>query len=60
VQIPVIASGGAGDPDDFTEVFTRGCADAALAASVFHFSEHSVRDVKRHLRAAGVPVRLDW
>jgi cyclase len=60
VQIPVIASGGAGGPDDFAEVFTRGCADAALAASVFHFSEHSVRDVKRHLHAAGVPVRLDW
>jgi len=60
VQIPVIASGGAGTPEHFVEVFERGRADAALAASVFHFSEHGVRDVKQFLHAAGVPVRLDW
>jgi cyclase len=60
VQIPVIASGGAGAIADFADVFTRGCADAALAASVFHFAEHSVRGIKQHLHAAGVPVRLDW
>jgi cyclase len=60
VQIPVIASGGAGAIADFVDVFTRGHADAALAASIFHFSEHGVRDVKAHLHAAGVPVRLDW
>ena len=58
VTIPVIASGGAGTFEHFVEVFTRGQADAALAASVFHFSEHAVSELKRHLRAHGVPVRL--
>ena len=57
VSIPVIASGGAGTFDDFVEVFTRGRADAALAASVFHCSEHSVAELKRHLAASGIPVR---
>jgi len=58
VPIPVIASGGAGGFDHFVEVFTRGRADAALAASIFHFQEHAVHDLKAHLRAHGVPVRL--
>jgi cyclase len=58
VTIPVIASGGAGTFDHFVDVFTRGQADAALAASVFHFSEHAVSELKRHIRAHGVPVRL--
>lgn len=58
VAIPVIASGGAGAFDHFVEVFTRGRADAALAASIFHFREHAVHDLKAHLRAHGVPVRL--
>jgi cyclase len=57
VSIPVIASGGAGTFDHFAEVFTRGRADAALAASVFHYSEHAVADLKRYLLAGGVPVR---
>ena len=57
VSIPVIASGGAGTFDHFTEVFTEGRADAALAASVFHYSEHAVADLKRHLLDQGVPVR---
>jgi cyclase len=57
VQIPVIASGGAGTYDDFVDVFTRGCADAALAASIFHFAEHSVSGLKDHLAAHGIPVR---
>jgi cyclase len=57
VSIPVIASGGAGTFDHFTEVFTEGRADAALAASVFHYSEHAVADLKRHLLARGIPVR---
>jgi cyclase len=57
VPIPVIASGGAGTPEHFADVFTRGEADAALAASVFHFSEHAVADLKRFLATAGVPVR---
>jgi cyclase len=58
VPIPVIASGGAGSLEHFSEVFTEGCADAALAASIFHFSEHAVRDLKVMLRSRGIPVRL--
>lgn len=58
VGIPVIASGGAGTFAHFADVFTDGCADAALAASVFHFSEHAVSELKAHLDAQGIPVRL--
>ena len=58
VNIPVIASGGAGTFDHFTDVFTAGHADAALAASIFHYAESSVTDLKRHLRQNGIPVRL--
>ena len=58
VDIPVIASGGAGAVDHFTDVFTRGHADAALAASIFHYAESSVSELKRHLRAQGIAVRL--
>ncbi len=58
VSIPVIASGGAGTFAHFHEVFTDGCADAALAASVFHFSEHAVSELKAHLHEQGIPVRL--
>jgi imidazole glycerol-phosphate synthase subunit HisF len=58
VPIPVIASGGAGSLEHFSEVFIDGCADAALAASIFHFSEHAVRDLKEMLRDRGIPVRL--
>jgi cyclase len=58
VSIPVIASGGAGGLDHFVEVFTAGRADAALAASIFHFAETNVRSLKQHLRRHGVPVRL--
>lgn len=55
--IPVIASGGAGSPQDFVEVLTEGNADAALAASVFHYGKYSVADLKHALRSANVPVR---
>ena len=57
VSIPVIASGGAGGFDHFVEVFTVGCADAALAASIFHYAEHAVRDLKAHLQSHDIPVR---
>lgn len=57
VPIPVIASGGAGAPGHFIDVFTSGHADAALAASVFHFSEHAVSELKHALASAGIPVR---
>jgi cyclase len=60
VDIPVIASGGAGGREHFLDVFTRGRADAALAASIFHFSEESVGDLKQFLASHGVPVRLTW
>ena len=58
VQIPVIASGGAGTFEHFTDVFTRGHADAALAASIFHYAESSVSDLKRYLHQHGIPMRL--
>lgn len=57
VHIPVIASGGAGSPEHFADVFTRGAADAALAASIFHYGEFGLRDLKAFLSAHGVPVR---
>jgi cyclase len=58
VSIPVIASGGAGTFDHFFEVFTDGKADAALAASVFHYSEHAVSELKQFLQGRGIPTRL--
>ena len=58
VDIPVIASGGAGRLEHLAEVLRDGHASAVLAASIFHFGEHTVREAKEHLRAAGLPVRL--
>jgi cyclase len=58
VNIPVIASGGAGTFDHFAEVFDTGHADAALAASIFHYAESSVSDLKRFLSGRGIPMRL--
>jgi len=58
VNIPVIASGGAGKPKHFKDVLTRGKADAALAASVFHYGEYSVGKVKKYLKREGVNVRI--
>lgn len=57
VSIPVIASGGAGNAQHFVEVFTRGKADAALAASIFHFGTHDLAELKQTLLAAGIPMR---
>ncbi|MBX5435963.1 MAG: imidazole glycerol phosphate synthase subunit HisF [Alicyclobacillaceae bacterium] len=57
VRVPVIASGGAGKKEHFAKVLTEGKADAALAASVFHFAETSIGQVKSYLRQRGVPVR---
>ena len=56
--IPVIASGGAGTMAHFSEVFTTGKADAALAASIFHFREIGIQDLKRYLRGEGIAMRL--
>ena len=58
VNIPVVASGGAGKLEHFYEVFAKGGADAAIAASIFHYQEFSVRQVKEYLKEKGVLVRL--
>lgn len=58
VSIPVIASGGAGTLKDFKDAFTEGKADAALAASLFHYKELEIREVKEYLRTEGISVRL--
>ncbi|MBS7361103.1 MAG: imidazole glycerol phosphate synthase subunit HisF [Oscillospiraceae bacterium] len=58
VGIPVIASGGAGALEHFYDAFTEGCADAVLAASLFHFNEISIPELKAYLSGRGVPVRL--
>lgn len=57
LNIPIIASGGAGKMEHFTEVFTKGKADAALAASIFHFKEIAIPDLKSYLRNEGITVR---
>ena len=57
VNVPVIASGGAGRMQDFADVLTEGKADAALAASLFHFGEIEMKDLKEYLAARGIPVR---
>jgi cyclase len=56
-HIPIIASGGAGKPEDFERVLTDGCADAALAASIFHYGTYTVKDLKDYLQLHDVPVR---
>ena len=58
VSIPVIASGGAGTMAHFYEAFTEGKAEAALAASLFHFKEMEIRDLKKYLREKGISVRI--
>ena len=58
VPIPVIASGGAGSPEHFYDALTEGGAEAALAASLFHYKELTIREVKEYLRGHGVSVRL--
>lgn len=59
VSIPVIASGGAGTMEHFYEAFTEGKAEAALAASLFHFMEMEIKDLKKYLREKGISVRLE-
>lgn len=58
VSIPVIASGGAGKKEDFLELFKAGCADAGLAASIFHFKEVNIKDLKRYLNDNDIEMRL--
>jgi imidazole glycerol-phosphate synthase subunit HisF len=58
LKIPVIASGGAGKPEHFYDALTDGKADAVLAASLFHFRELDIIDVKKYLKSKGIPIRL--
>jgi cyclase len=58
LSIPVIASGGAGNIDHFAEAVTKGHADAVLAASLFHYGELEINEVKLGMRERGIPVRL--
>ena len=59
VRIPVVASGGAGSPEHLFQVLTEGKADAALAASIFHYNEYGIAATKAYLAERGVPVRID-
>ncbi len=58
LKIPIIASGGAGNMDHFVDVFTTGKADAGLAASIFHYKEIAIPDLKQYLASKNIPVRL--
>jgi imidazole glycerol-phosphate synthase subunit HisF len=58
VDIPVIASGGAGELAHLSEAITAARADAVLVASIFHYGQYKIRDAKEHLRASGIPVRI--
>ncbi len=58
VNVPVIASGGAGTMEHFYDVFTKGSADAGLAASIFHYNEIEIKDLKEYLKQKGIEVRL--
>lgn len=58
VSVPVVASGGAGVPEHLQEVFTEGAADAALVASMVHYGDYSISDIKDYLAAQGTPVRV--
>jgi len=60
VGIPVIASGGGGRPEHLYDVLTEGRADAALVASVLHYGEYTIRELKEHLHRRGVSVRMRW
>ncbi|MDP2799527.1 MAG: HisA/HisF-related TIM barrel protein, partial [Deltaproteobacteria bacterium] len=60
VNIPVIASGGAGKPEHLYDVLTKGKADAALIASMVHYGYYRIKDIKSYLSEKGVRVRLNW
>ena len=60
VPVPVVASGGAGNPGHLRDVFVESRADAAIVASITHYGEFSIENIKRHLKAQNVPVRNTW
>ena len=59
VNVPIIASGGAGSINDFVELFSETKATGGLAASIFHFGEVSIQDLKQELHNGGIPIRLN-
>jgi len=60
VRIPVVASGGAGTPEHLVQVFSEGCADAAIIAGMIHTGEYTIRQIKDNLSATGIPIRKQW
>jgi len=60
VGVPVVASGGAGSPEHLAEVFQKGGADAAIIASIIHTGQYTIRQIKDHLIASGIPIRKKW
>ena len=58
VSIPVVASGGCGNPEDMIDVFKKTDVEAALSASIFHYETHSVDRVKKLIKESGIPVRI--
>ena len=60
VRIPVIASGGAGSPQHLYDVLTEGKADAALVASIVHFGDYRISELKQYLHGRGVKMRMHW
>lgn len=60
VPVPVVASGGAGKPEHLVSVFTEGCADAAIIASIIHSGKYTIRGIKESLAKAGIPMRKKW
>jgi cyclase len=58
VSVPVIASGGAGTPEDLYQALLLGKADAVLAASIFHYGTYSISDIKKYLAKRGIPIRF--
>ena len=59
IDVPLIASGGCGTIEHIAQVFESDAADAALAASIFHYGDHSVKEVKDYLQQKGIPVRME-
>ena len=60
VKIPVIASGGAGNPQHMVDAVTKGMASAALIASIVHYGEYTIKEIKEYMKKKGVPVRMKW
>ena len=60
VSVPVVASGGAGNPEHFVTVFNDAHADAAIVAGMIHTGDYTIADIKSAMRSAGIPTRMSW